>query len=246
MKLLLTVGALIAPASGFNLADGGSPPYLDASIPLDDRVNDLLSRMTLPQKVGQMYHARYLPNRPDDIWPQLTDQFLTHFVYTGGVTDLDEFIDWFNEVQEVVINETPLGIPVTISTDPQHGWTQDGVASNTGTVFSKWPEPMGIAAMRSSDRMIEYGDVVRQELAVVGIRQVLYPQVDLATEPRWGRMSLTLGEDADLTTTMMLDMLRGLQGGSQVTKDSLVATVKHFPGGGPQEVRLRNQAARLI
>ncbi|KAI6784441.1 periplasmic beta-glucosidase/beta-xylosidase [Emericellopsis cladophorae] len=220
MKPIIIAGTLATAACGLK-TDTPKPatyPYKDASLSSNDRVNDLLSRMSLAEKVGQMYHARYLPNRPKDIWPQVTEKHLTHFVYTGGVDDVDAFIDWYNELQQIAIDNTTLGIPITISTDPQHGWTQDSVASNTGMSFSRWPEPMGIVAMRSPQRMFEYGDIV-----------------DLATEPRWGRMGLTMGEDADLTTGMMLSMLEGLQGGSQVTNSSLVATVKHFPGGGPQE-----------
>lgn len=243
MKAFITVGTLAAAAGGLklNALELVTYPYQDASLSYDYRVNDLLSRMSLAEKVGQMYHARYLPNRPNEIWPQITEKYLTHFVYTGGVDDVDTFIDWHNELQQIATNSTAFGIPITISTDSQHGWTQDSVASNTGTSFSRWPEPMGIATMRSPRRMIEYDDVVRQELAATGIRQVLYPQVDLATEPRWGRMGLTLGEDAELTTTMMLSMLKGLQGGLQLTNSLLVATVKHFPGGGPQEVRSARQ-----
>lgn len=94
---------------------------------------------------------------------------------------------------------------------------------------------MGLAALRDAGLARQYGDVVRQELAAVGIRQVLYPQVDLATEPRWGRTGLSMGENANLTTSLMLAMLDGFRGAGGDTKGSVIATVKHFLGAGPME-----------
>ncbi|KAL9945371.1 hypothetical protein D7B24_008253 [Verticillium nonalfalfae] len=191
--------------------------------------------MTIEEKAGQMYHARALlsPSGEANTGSMIKNQFITHFVYQGGVNDVDAFIDWFNERQQQA-HDTRLGIPVTFSTDPQHGWTQDSATANMGLSFSRWTEPMGLAAMRSPETARVYADVVRQELAAVGIRQVLYPQVDLATEPRWGRTGLTFGEDANLTTAMVLPMLEGFRGKGKVA-DSVIATVKHFPGAGPME-----------
>lgn len=131
--------------------------------------------------------------------------------------------------------KTPAKIPITFPTDPQHGWTLDGATSNVGESLSRWTEPMGLAALRDAGLARQYGDVVRQELAAVGIRQVLYPQVDLATEPRWGRTGLSMGENANLTTSLMLAMLDGFRGAGGDTKGSVIATVKHFPGAGPME-----------
>ncbi|KAF9870470.1 periplasmic beta-glucosidase/beta-xylosidase [Colletotrichum karsti] len=191
--------------------------------------------MTVEEKAGQMYHGRDIPGRGDETRGMVKDNLMTHFVYSGGISDTDAFIDWHNELQALALNSTRLGIPITISTDPQHGWTQDGGTSNVGLSFSRWTEPMGLAALRSPEMTFAYGDVVRQELSAVGVRQVLYPQVDLATEPRWGRTGLTMGEDANLTSTLLIEILRGFQKTEEVGIESIVATVKHFPGAGPMQ-----------
>ncbi|KAM0271632.1 hypothetical protein ACHAQH_009020 [Verticillium albo-atrum] len=236
--LLTSNGWHVAQASQLSSrakVDRDSWPYRNQKLSVDERVDDLVSRMTIEEKAGQMYHARALLSLGGEINTSnmINNQFITHFVYQGGVNDANAFIDWFNERQQQAY-DTRLGIPITFSTDPQHGWTQDGATANIGLSFSRWTEPMGLAAMHNPDMARVYADVVRQELAAVGIRQVLYPQVDLATEHRWGRTGLTLGEDANLTTTMVLPMLEGFRGQGNVA-DSVIATVKHFPGAGPME-----------
>lgn len=212
-----------------------TPPYKNSRLPIDRRVDDLLSRMTLEEKAGQMYHARALQSVTGQINTRslIANKSISHFVFQGGVNDVDAFIDWHNDIQALA-QSNRLSIPITFSTDPQHGWTQDGVTSNVGASLSRWTEPMGVAAIRDSELARTYGDVVRQELAAVGIRQLLYPQVDLATEPRWGRTGLTMGEDVTLTTRLMLSMLEGFRG-NKGARQSVIATVKHFPGAGPME-----------
>ncbi|GAB7360721.1 hypothetical protein MBLNU230_g0598t1 [Neophaeotheca triangularis] len=218
-----------------NSTDSSCWPYRDASLSIDDRLDDLLSRMTIEEKAGQMYHARALQsaNGQTNTRNNIANKFISHFVYQGGINDVDAFIDWHNDVQELAAS-TRLGIPITFSTDPQHGWTQDTVTGNIGRALSRWTEPMGLAALRDPDFARQYADVVRQELAAVGLRQVLYPQVDLATEPRWGRFGATLGEDSSLTSSFVVSMLAGFRGQGGI-KDSVIATVKHFPGAGAQE-----------
>jgi beta-glucosidase len=127
----------------------------------------------------------------------------------------------------------PLGIPVSISTDPRHHFSDNPAASLLAGPFSQFPEPLGLAALRSEELVQRVGDLVRREYLAVGIRVALHPQVDLATEPRWARQSATFGEDADLTARLGAAYVRGLQG-DRVGPESVSAMVKHFPGGGPQ------------
>lgn len=221
---------------GHSEASGnGSWPYQDTKLSIEDRLEDLIARMTIEEKAGQMYHARALlsSSGQNQTRSMITNKSISHFVYQGGVNNVSDFIDWYNDIQDLA-RTTRLGIPITFSTDPQHGWTQDGATSNVGQSLSRWTEPMGLAALGDLDLARSYADVVRQELAAVGIRQVLYPQVDLATEPRWGRTGLTMGESANLTSSVLLPMLDGFRGSGGV-EDSVIATVKHFPGAGPME-----------
>jgi beta-glucosidase len=103
----------------------------------------------------------------------------------------------------------------------------------TAASFSQWCEPLGLAAIGDEKLTQEFADVVRQEYVAVGIRESLHPQIDLATEPRWPRISGTFGEDAALSAKMTKAYILGLQG-QKLDSNSVAAMTKHFPGGGPQ------------
>lgn len=213
-----------------------TPAYRNPDLSIDERVDDLLSRMSLEEKAGQMYHARTrLVNGTFDgeIKALVSEKHITHFVFSGGVNDARAVATWQNELQQFA-RDSGLGIPVTLSSDPQHGWTDDAAVSNLGSAISRWTEPMGFAALRSPELAGTFADVARQEYVAVGIRQALHPQVDLVTEPRWGRSGATFGEDAELTSSLLVEYIRGLQG-DEIGPESVIATTKHFPGGGPME-----------
>ncbi|OHW89802.1 glycoside hydrolase family 3 protein [Colletotrichum incanum] len=93
---------------------------------------------------------------------------------------------------------------------------------------------MGVAALRSPELTRKYAEVVREEYMAVGIRQALQPQIDLWTEPRWSRGGAGFSEDAALTSELGVEWIKGLQG-DELGARSVVATTKHFPGGGPME-----------
>ena len=82
---------------------------------------------------------------------------------------------------------TRLGIPVTISSDPRHGFGENFAAAWAAAGFSQWPEPIGFGALRDEDVVREFGDIARREYRAVGIHVALHPMADLATEPRWAR-----------------------------------------------------------
>ncbi|PKS08647.1 hypothetical protein jhhlp_005036 [Lomentospora prolificans] len=211
-------------------------PYKDSKLCIDERVDDLLSRMTLEEKAGQMFHARTsLVNNSFDsnILNLVSKKHITHYVFSGGVNDARVVAEWQNKLQKFA-SESGLGIPITISSDPQHGWTDDAAVSNFGASFSRWTEPMGIAALRSPELARTFANIAREEYVAVGIRQALHPQVDLATEPRWGRMGATMGEDANLTSALLVEYIKGFQGDT-IGPHSVITTTKHFPGGGPME-----------
>ena len=128
---------------------------------------------------------------------------------------------------------TRLGIPVTISSDPRHGLGENPATSMAGAGFSKWPDPIGLAATRDASLVREFADVVRREYLAVGIRLALHPTADLATEPRWCRAAGTFGEDADVVASLVTAYLRGMQL-EALGPESVACMTKHFPGGGPQ------------
>jgi hypothetical protein len=100
--------------------------------------------------------------------------------------------------------------------------------------FSQWPGTLGLAATRDAALVEEFARIAVEEYVSVGIRGAYHPQIDLATEPRWGRISGTLGEDADLTCAMTEALVRGFQG-RELGPKSVAVIVKHFPGGGPAD-----------
>ncbi|MEU8764490.1 glycoside hydrolase family 3 N-terminal domain-containing protein [Streptomyces sp. NPDC048659] len=220
-------------------------PYQDPTRPVDERVEDLLSRMTLEEKAGQLFHSMLMMN-PDgspvtetdgSMLPFTTPELiegrgLTHFNLLGS-HGAREMARWHNEVQEMAA-ATRLGIPVSLSTDPRHAFTDNIGASFNSGAFSAWPEALGLAAIRDPELVFRFADTVRREYLSVGFRTALHPQIDLATEPRWSRQSGTFGSDAALTGELVRAYVRGLQG-EQLGPDSVAAMVKHFPGGGPQK-----------
>ena len=223
-----------------------SLPYKDAGLPIDQRVEDLLGRMTLAEKAGQMFHNIIMmgpggqletePNTLFDIPPTetlLAEKLMSHFNLLGPVSNARETAEWQNRLQKRAIS-TRLGIPVTLSSDPRNHFTDNVGTGFKAGVLSQWPESLGLAALRSPALVERFANVARQEYLALGIRTALHPQIDLATEPRWARIGATFGEDSDLSCKLVSAYIRGFQG-SEVGPSSVATITKHFPGGGPQK-----------
>jgi beta-glucosidase len=223
--------------------NGALDAYEDPRLSVEDRVADLIARMTLEEKAATLFHQGLVvpddgavSDEPDALAPVATgslvrDLGLTHFnIYWGpGPAVLAE---WQNRMQEAA-EDSRLGIPITISSDPRHGFGDNPATSMSGNGFSSWPEPIGLAATRDEDLVREFADVARREYLAVGIRVALHPMADLATEPRWCRASGTFGEDAELAARLVRAYIQGFQGDTLGSR-SIACMVKHFPGGGPQ------------
>ena len=217
-------------------------PWLDPELPVNVRVELLLTEMSLEEKAGLFFHTMLGMgelSEPDATFstPSAVDyverRHLTHFNLVGGAPTAGEIAEWHNAVQRLAAS-TRLGIPVTVSTDPRHSFTDHPGAAMVAGPFSQWPEPLGLAAIRDEEVVERFGDIARQEYLAVGLRVALHPQVDLATEPRWPRQVATFGEDADLTCRLGAAYVRGFQGPS-FGPGSVATMTKHFPGGGPQK-----------
>lgn len=221
-----------------------SEPYWDASLSVAARVDDLVGRMGLEEKVGLLFHTVIEAGEDGSTLPGpgkisktgtrevVVDKLVNHF----NVHDLHDprmAARWYNNVQRLAA-ETPHGVPVTISTDPRNAFIENSGAGFAARAFSQWPEPLGLAALRDPELVRRFGDVARQEYVAVGIRAALHPTLDLATEPRWARQVHTFGQDPALVTELSLAYLDGFQG-EALGADSVACTAKHFPGGGPQQ-----------
>jgi len=224
--------------------NGKLDPYEDPRRPIDERVDDLLKQMTLEEKAGMLFQAMIGMNKDGTILektgmfplPQTSDmiarRLMNHFNILEG-SDPRHMAEWHNRIQKLA-ERTRLGIPITISTDPRHAFSDNPLAAMMAGSFSQFPEPTGLAATRDTELVQRFGDIARQEYLAVGIRLALHPMADLATEPRWCRCNGTFGEDADLTAEMTAAYIRGFQG-KTLGKDSVACMTKHFPGAGPQK-----------
>jgi beta-glucosidase len=245
--ILRQPSGLVKTGNGFTFRDlnknGKLDVYEDARQPIEARIEDLLRQMTLEEKAGLMFINGAIVNEDGSIAEkpgapgsgrvavnQITDQKMNHFnlwqIPGAGVVAA-----WHNELQQFA-EGTRLGIPITIASDPRNHFSRN-IFSMAATGFSQWCEPLGFGAIGDAELVRKFADMVRQEYLAVGIRVALHPQIDLATEPRWPRISGTFGEDAELTARLGQDYIEGFQG-KALGPHSVACMTKHFPGGGPQ------------
>ena len=224
--------------------NGKLDPYEDPRRPIEDRVEDLLTQMTLEEKAGIMFQTMIGMNNDGTLqekggiipMPQSSDliarRLMNHFNVLQ-TADPRPMAEWYNRIQKLA-ERTRLGIPITISSDPRHAFTQNPATSMMAGKFSQFPEQTGLAAARDVELVQQFADIARQEYLAVGIRLALHPMADLSTEPRWGRANGTFGEDANLASEMIAAYICGFQG-EQLGAQSVACMTKHFPGAGPQK-----------
>lgn len=235
-------------------ANGALDPYEDWRRPVPERIDDLVGRMTPQEKAGMMLiqtlNAAAGGELPTNAMPFVRDEHMTRFIFrnpivtdpvpsTGGFQGTQvtprQAAGFMNRVQELA-ESTRLGIPLLFKSNARNHYEQDarpGINVAAGA-FSVWPKEAGLAATRDMALIGEFADTVRQEWTSVGIRGLYGYMADLTTEPRWYRDHETFTEDADLASDIIRTLVVGLQGRT-LGPDSVAVTIKHFPGGGPQE-----------
>ncbi|MBK8617591.1 MAG: glycoside hydrolase family 3 protein [Anaerolineales bacterium] len=238
---------LLQTENGFGFRDlnknGKLDVYEDPRQPIDARVNDLLKQMTLEEKAGLLFingavinEDSSIEDKPDSpgfaqaAVTQMTHRHMNHF-NLWQIPGAQIVASWYNKLQRFA-EQTRLGIPVTIASDPRNHFTRN-IFSMAAMDFSQWCETLGFAAIDDIELVRRFADIVRKEYLAVGIRISLHPQIDLATEPRWPRISGTFGEDAQLTARLVQAYIEGFQG-ETLGSHSVACMTKHFPGGGPQ------------
>ena len=205
------------------------------------RARDLVSKLTLPQKIGLMTEVSNIGAGSADgsfaasVQTLITTGFARQALIrlnTGfGNTFFSgaQLATYMNNLQELSESQ-PLGIPFVATADPAHGFSMNidgttgamamGAASNTGGVgnsslvqlISMWPQPLGIGALNDPAIAKQAGDAIRREFRGMGMRWELGPQADIATEPRWARMNNTFGENPYAVGTMVRYFMEGMQG----------------------------------
>ncbi len=221
--------------------------YEDINQPIEARIDDLLSQMTLEEKAGMMFINGAPVSKdakPDgkeglegpaarmaSVVENMDKLKMAHFNIWSMPADPNIFAKWYNNTQQIA-EKTRLGIPITIASDPRHHFSNT-IFSLSATGFTQFCEMPGFAAIGDENLVSEFANIIRQEYLAVGIREALHPQIDLATEPRWPRISGNFSEDAKLTAQLVKPLIRGLQG--EKLSEGVACMTKHFPGGGPQK-----------
>jgi len=196
--------------------------YLDSSQPVEIRVKDLLKKMTLKEKIGQMAGTIFinLEKAREDI----KDSCLGVGAPLMFANSPKILADFTNALQKFAVEETHLGIPLLLYLDAVHGH-----ASVKGaTVF---PHNLGLAATWDSDLAVKVAAITAKEARATGIHETFSPICDIGREPRWGRILETFGELPYLCSVMSASKVRGYQGDNNATisKEHVIATAKHFP-----------------
>ncbi|HWA31161.1 MAG TPA: glycoside hydrolase family 3 N-terminal domain-containing protein [Rhizomicrobium sp.] len=258
-KNVILRGAAIAAALCFTIAADAKAPiaaqkvqsvtplYKNPNAPIPARVEDLLKRMTLEEKVAQMLcvwegkkdifdaNTQFDEAKAKAKFPNGIGQLARPSDREGPISPrveplrgIKETIALVNAVQHWAINDTRLGIPVLFHEEALHGY-----ATLNATSF---PQPMALASSWDPDLVREVDSIVAREVRARGVSLVLAPVVDVARDPRWGRIEETFGEDPYLVSQMGVAAIEGYQGDQLPLADGKVfATLKHFTGHGQPE-----------
>jgi beta-glucosidase len=183
----------------------------------DRKVNTLLSKMTIEEKIGQM--SQLDPGSFDGI------ESIKAAVRDGRIGSLLNYTGpkEVNEIQKVAMEESRLGIPLIIGRDVIHGYR---------TVF---PIPLGMASSWDPESVREAFRISSVEASSQGIRWTFAPMIDICRDPRWGRIAEGCGEDPFLTSAFATAMVKGIQGDNLTDPTALAACVKHYAGYGYSE-----------
>ena len=226
--------------------NGTLDKWEDWRLDTDTRAKDLAKDLSIDEIAGLMLfssHERDIESGLTDAQKKYLSESNLRAVLNAGSNNTEAAVKWNNEMQAYV-ESLPCPIPVNFSSDPRSTAGSGDQYSNmiSGKDVSLWPSNLGLAATFDEDIMYDFAKDVSAEYRAMGITTALGPQIDLATEPRWLRVSGTFGEDTKLAT----DMTQAYVDGSQSTydsngkdlgwgQDSINCMIKHWPGDGAGE-----------
>ncbi|HVK13335.1 MAG TPA: glycoside hydrolase family 3 protein, partial [Gemmataceae bacterium] len=233
---LLAVGFLLPAGPAQGQPPPNRPDYQNPALPTAKRVDDLLSRMTLEEKVAQMMclwsakrqitdgKGNFNPGRVPE-WFKVGIGRIERPSDGHGARAQAEFT---NAIQKWVKENTRLGIPVIFHDEALHGLQ--------GPEATSFPQAIALASTWNPELVERAFAAVAVEVRARGTQQVLAPVVDVARDPRWGRFEETYGEDPYLVSRMGLAAVRGFQGGARtIPAGRVIATLKHMTGHGQPE-----------
>jgi len=221
-------------------ASTSSAPYRNPKLSIDKRVADLMARMTPAEKVAQLVSVNWEHTHLDDakthaFSPELAQKLIADGI--GEITrpsdrhDAASAVTFANDIQKFLVEKTRLGIPALLHEEALHGFV-----APSGTSF---PQAIALAATFDPALAEQVFTVAARQARARGVQHVLAPVLDVARDPRWGRIEETYGEDPYLVTRMGVAAVHGFQGrravDAPVDAQHVLATAKHFTAHGTPE-----------
>jgi beta-glucosidase len=208
-------------------------PYQNPNLPVEQRVADLIGRMTTEEKIRQldMYWGREAADMDGHDAESYSETKAAETIGTTGIGSIHDFYpksaEIANKIQKYAIEKTRLGIPVMFIEEGLHGYCGHG-----STIF---PIPLQLAAAWDTSLVRKVGRVIGTESRAHGVDMILGPVLCLPRDPRWGRVEETYGEDPYLAALNGVAMVKGMQGSGLNSNSSVVAEPKHFAVHGIPE-----------
>ena len=243
----LLAASLLTAAGGAGAAPRSTPLYRDASAPVQARVEDLLARMSLEEKVAQLSciwnrkqeiltaAGDFDPVRARAAFPagigqvaRPSDLHGSGDPYATPFRDARQTVALVNAIQHFAVEQTRLGIPVLFHEEGLHGYVARDATS--------FPQALALASSWDPALLTRVFTIAAREMRARGVQQVLAPVVDVARDPRWGRIEETYGEDPYLVGELGVAAVRGFQGETlPLAPGRVFATLKHLTGHGQPE-----------
>ena len=208
--------------------------YKNPDLPVEERIEDLLGRMSFEQKIDQI---TCLVTITEEI-PDFKDYIPNGIGNVGAFTvsdHVEKIAEYTYRLQKFLVEETPLGIPALVHCEASAG------AQFTGA--DVFPSAIAQASTFDTEIVGEMADIIRRQMLYVGFRQALSPVADITRDARWGRITETYGEDGALASAMTSAFVKALQ--PECMEEGILATAKHFAGHGVTEGGL-NMGRNLV
>ncbi|MDR7088068.1 glycoside hydrolase family 3 N-terminal domain-containing protein [Cellvibrio fibrivorans] len=237
LNIWLAVASLVSVGTASMAAE---PLYKNSDKPIEKRVNDLVKRMTLEEKVAQLQTVWVARQKLETDKGEFTAEHAVEVlglgigqvarpaenkaVITPNKTPA-QTLAFTNAVQKYLVENTRLGIPAIFHEEALHG--------HAGRNATSFPQAIGLASSWDPQLIEQVYTIAAQEMRAIGAHQALAPVLDVARDPRWGRIEETLGEDPYLVAELGVAAVNGFQGrGDGIGKDRVIATLKHLAGHG--------------
>ena len=220
MKLKHLVTATFCLMVAFGCSSEKDPIYKDASADIEARVNDLVNRMTLEEKILQLNQYVLGVNTVENNFGEVVKDIP---VEIGSLIYFNDHAEVRNAMQKKAMEESRLGIPILFGHDVIHGYR------------TTYPIPLALACSWNPELVRQASEVAAQEAYACGVNWTFSPMVDVSRDPRWGRVMECFGEDPYANAVFCEAVVKGYQGDDLSEKNRIAACLKHYVGYGASE-----------